>query len=76
MKCASAILALAATAIAVPTASNSCSTTQTNIYCCGLLGLLCSLNVLGSCGGSSYCCDTTYENPQLSIISANCLKIG
>ncbi|KAG5983799.1 hypothetical protein E4U55_007114 [Claviceps digitariae] len=85
MKCAAAILALAATVIAAPTGSTGgdvCSNhpENTNYVCCqgGLLGgILCNINLLGNnCGGGSYCCASAPSTGGLINIGLDCLRIG
>ncbi|KAL7935758.1 hydrophobin 3 precursor [Trichoderma chlorosporum] len=85
MKYTTALIALAATAIAMPTGSQEnnkggnggggvCNTNQVNICCNGILaGLLCDVGVLGTgCGGGSYCCDSGAE--QGGLINLNLLN--
>lgn len=70
MKFATAIVALAATAVAVPTNGGGgnpgqCNNNNPNYVCCnGLLGgLLCLIDVGNTCSGGSYCCKSA---PQVS----------
>ncbi|CCE34646.1 hypothetical protein E4U22_005922 [Claviceps purpurea] len=83
MKYTAAIVALAATVIAIPTggggdSSGSCNNDHPNYVCCqgGLLGgILCNLNLLGTnCGGGSYCCKSA---PQTGLINIGleCIKL-
>ncbi|KAG5938810.1 hypothetical protein E4U59_003562 [Claviceps monticola] len=84
MKYTAAIVALAATVIAIPTggggdSSGSCNNDHPNSVCCqssGLLGgLFCGLKLLGSdCSGGSYCCKSA---PQTGLINLGleCIKL-
>ncbi|KAG5990485.1 hypothetical protein E4U52_004528 [Claviceps spartinae] len=82
MKYTAAIVALAATVIAIPTGggdnSYSCNNDHPNYVCCqgGLLGgILCNINLLGNnCGGGSYCCKSA---PQTGLINIGleCIKL-
>ncbi|KAG6009760.1 hypothetical protein E4U43_008680 [Claviceps pusilla] len=85
MKCAAVVLALAATALAVPTGSSDtvCSndSSHTNLYCCNsgipILGqLLCNINLGGTtCGGSAWCCTSSTAQNGLINVGLNCIQL-
>lgn len=82
MKYATALIALAATAIAVPTngggqggknggsggGGGTCNTNQNAVCCNGFLGgIVCNIGILGTgCNSGSYCCDSSAQ--QVSFI--------
>ncbi|KAK2595652.1 hypothetical protein QQS21_006623 [Conoideocrella luteorostrata] len=81
MKYAVALVALAASVMAVPTNGGNdagqCNNNNPHYVCCnGLIaGLLCNINLLGnSCGGGSYCCKSA---PQAGLINIglDCVKL-
>ncbi|OAQ62798.1 fungal hydrophobin domain-containing protein [Pochonia chlamydosporia 170] len=83
MKFTTAVLALAATAVAVPTGDHGgnnppsqCNNNGNYVCCNGLLGgLLCIVDVLGnSCSGGSYCCKSAPQGGLINI-GLDCLKI-
>lgn len=75
MKYTTALIALAATAIAVPTGGDqggqkgkgggsnggTCNTNQNAVCCNGFLGgIVCNVGILGTgCNSGSYCCDSS-----------------
>ncbi|KAI6767702.1 hypothetical protein HG530_005711 [Fusarium avenaceum] len=78
------ILAMATVAIAAPapadiearTGSNNpvCSVQSQQVCCNGLLA--CVVQVLGNCGGNSYCCETNAPAGALiNVVALNCLKV-
>ncbi|KAG6267154.1 hypothetical protein E4U49_008339 [Claviceps purpurea] len=81
MKYTAAIVALAATVIAIPTggggdSSGSCNNNHPNYVCCqGLLDLLCNISIIGTnCAGGSYCCKAAPQNGLINI-GAECIKL-
>ncbi|GAB0132800.1 hypothetical protein EsDP_00001226 [Epichloe bromicola] len=80
MKYATAIAALAATAIAAPTngggSAGQCNNKPHSVCCNSVLGLLsCTLNILGqTCSGNSYCCKSAPQNGLINI-GLECVKI-
>ncbi|TWU75975.1 hypothetical protein ED733_006848 [Metarhizium rileyi] len=84
MKFTTAILALAATAVAVPTNGGGgggggvCNTnSHPNQVCCsgGLLNILCFLQLGGSCTNDSYCCKSAPSSGGLINIGLECIKL-
>ncbi|KAI5919136.1 hypothetical protein F4810DRAFT_688508 [Camillea tinctor] len=77
MTVASPVEMEARTGTTTPAPASSCSNTQAQVCCSGLLELNCLVQLIGNqCSGQAYCCDTSAAAGSLINIQAlNCISL-